>query len=68
MIKHFFRDKGYGFIQRDDPFEPDVFVHIYRVVSPRSCEMLEPGQPVEFDVGIHASSGKPQAVNVRVLT
>ena len=46
-VKWFSREKGYGFITRDDG--EDVFVH-YSAISGQGFRTLEEGQRVEFDV------------------
>jgi CspA family cold shock protein len=46
-VKWFSREKGYGFITRDDG--EDVFVH-YSAISGDGFRTLEEGEPVEFEV------------------
>ena len=46
-VKWFSREKGYGFITRDDG--EDVFVH-YSAISGQGFRTLEEGQRVEFEV------------------
>lgn len=46
-VKWFSREKGYGFITRDDG--EDVFVH-YSAISGDGFRTLEEGQRVEFEV------------------
>lgn len=57
-VKWFSREKGYGFITRDDG--EDVFVH-YSAISGEGFRTLEEGQRVEFEVaqgrkGLQASN------------
>lgn len=46
-IKWFSKEKGYGFIRRDDG--PDVFVH-HEAIEGSGFKMLFEGEPVEFDI------------------
>lgn len=46
-VKWFSREKGYGFITRDDG--EDVFVH-YSAISGDGFRTLEEGERVEFEV------------------
>jgi CspA family cold shock protein len=47
-VKWFNRDKGYGFITRDDG-EKDVFVH-YSAIDAAGFRNLDEGQRVSFEV------------------
>jgi cold shock CspA family protein len=58
VVKTFFADKGFGFIQR--PGQQDLFVHIRQV---QGGQLLRPGQQVEFTEG--AGQKGPQAQDVR---
>ena len=64
-IKHWNRDRGFGFIARDDG-EADVFVH-FRHLQNASRDHLEIGERVEFEIVPDDRRGKPEARNVRVL-
>jgi CspA family cold shock protein len=56
----FFHDrKGYGFIEREDDSDDDVFFHMEDVGGPD----LEEGDEVEFEIE-QADKG-PRAVNLR---
>ncbi|MGI6208120.1 MAG: cold shock domain-containing protein [Anaerolineae bacterium] len=59
-VKWFNRDKGYGFITREDG-EKDVFVH-YSAIEGQGIRNLDEGERVEFDV--ESSPKGPQAARV----
>ncbi len=46
-VKWFNKEKGYGFIEREDG--PDIFVH-YTAISGNGYWNLEEGEPVSFDI------------------
>jgi len=58
-VKWFSKEKGYGFIEREDG--DDVFVH-YSKIEEEGFKTLQEGQEVEFEV--EEGSRGPQAVNV----
>ncbi|MDO9534198.1 MAG: cold shock domain-containing protein [Bacillota bacterium] len=58
-VKWFNKEKGYGFIEREDG--EDVFVH-YSAIQEEGFKSLSEGQDVEFDI-VEGSRG-PQAANV----
>lgn len=62
-VKFFNKDKGYGFIQRDDG-EKDVFVH-YSNIQGSGYRNLEEGQQVEF--GTEIGEKGPRATDVTML-
>ncbi len=59
QVKWFSREKGYGFIEREDG--DDVFVH-FSAIQDEGFKTLDEGQQVEFDI-IEGERG-PQAANV----
>ncbi len=61
-VKWFNKDKGYGFITRNDG--KDFFVH-YSAIKNRGYRTLEEGQRVSFDV-VEDKRG-PKADNVTIL-
>lgn len=58
-VKWFSKEKGYGFIERDDG--DDVFVH-YSAIDEEGFKTLAEGQEVQFEI-VEGSRG-PQAANV----
>jgi CspA family cold shock protein len=58
-VKWFNKEKGYGFIEREDG--DDVFVH-YSAISEEGFKTLVEGQEVEFEI-VEGARG-PQAANV----
>ena len=58
-VKWFSKEKGYGFIERDDG--DDVFVH-YSAIQQEGFKTLAEGEEVEFEI-VEGSRG-PQAANV----
>lgn len=58
-VKWFNKDKGYGFIEREDG--GDVFVH-FSAINEEGFKTLVEGQDVEFDI-VEGARG-PQAANV----
>ncbi len=58
-VKWFNKEKGYGFIEREDG--DDVFVH-YSAIQEDGFKSLSEGQEVEFEI-VEGSRG-PQAANV----
>ncbi len=63
-VKWFSKEKGYGFITRDDN-QGDVFVH-FSAIQQRGFKILQEGQKVEFEVEQDAKG--PRAKNVRVIS
>ncbi len=63
-VKWFSKEKGYGFITRDDN-GGDVFVH-YSAIQQRGFKTLEQGQKVEFEV--EQDQKGLRAKNVRILS
>jgi len=62
-VKWFDENKGFGFIERPDSGEKDVFVH-YRSIKSPGVRSLEDGQTVEFE--IEQSDKGLNAINVMV--
>ncbi len=62
-VKWFNREKGYGFITRDDG-EKDVFVH-YSAIEGTGIRNLDEGDKVRFEV--ESSPKGPQAVRVSTI-
>jgi CspA family cold shock protein len=62
-VKWFSKDKGYGFITRDDN-QGDVFVH-FTAIQKRGFRTLEAGQKVSFE--IDEDTKGPRAKNVVIL-
>ncbi|MCX8076294.1 MAG: cold-shock protein [Aquificaceae bacterium] len=62
-VKWFSKEKGYGFITRDDN-QGDVFVH-FSAIQQKGFKTLEQGQRVEFEVEKDAKGLR--AKNVKVL-
>ena len=63
-VKWFSKEKGYGFITRDDN-QGEVFVH-FSAIQQRGFKTLEEGQRVEFEV--EQDEKGPRAKNVRVIS
>ena len=63
-VKWFSKEKGYGFITRDDN-QGDVFVH-FSAIQQRGFKTLQEGQKVEFEIEQDAKG--PRAKNVRVIS
>ncbi|MFN4013392.1 MAG: cold-shock protein [Aquificaceae bacterium] len=63
-VKWFSKEKGYGFITRDDN-GGDVFVH-FSAIQQRGFKTLQQGQRVEFDV--EQDTKGLRAKNVRILS
>ena len=59
-VKGFNKDKGYGFIEREDG--DDLFVH-FSEVNVEGFKALDEGQAVSFEV-TEGQNGKKQASNV----
>ncbi len=62
-VKWFSKDKGYGFITRDDN-QGDVFVH-FTAIQKEGFKTLQQGQRVEFEVEEDVKG--PRAKNVVVI-
>lgn len=62
-VKWFSKDKGYGFITREDT-NTDVFVH-FTDIQKKGFKTLQKGQTVEFEV-VDDVKG-PRAKNVRII-
>ena len=64
-VKFWLPDRGFRFIQRHDG-QPDVFCHVSGIVG-QSSDILPEGVRVSFDIEASKRTGKPVAVNVRVI-
>lgn len=64
-VKWFSRDRGYGFIVRDN--EEEVFVHFRAIRGRGHRKYLREGQQVKFGVA-EGENGKPKAVNVSIVS
>lgn len=62
-VKFWNRNRGYGFIERDDNKEV-VFVHFSQV---QDTIYLNVGEKVSFDIEINRRANKPQAINVELI-
>lgn len=63
-VKWFSKEKGYGFITRDDN-QGDVFVH-FSAIQQKGFKTLQQGQRVEFEV--EQDRKGLRAKNVRILS
>ncbi|AIL64854.1 Cold shock protein CspC [Rickettsiales bacterium Ac37b] len=64
VVKWFNLQKGYGFIQRSDKPNNDVFVHI-SALQEAGIHILNEGDKVSFDLS--ESKGKISATNLKLL-
>jgi cold shock protein len=64
-VKFFWVDKGYGFIFPDDRGK-DAFVDRSELEKTGLLRLV-PGQRVTFDVELDKKTGRPRAVNVRIV-
>lgn len=64
-VKWFSRDRGYGFIVRDN--EEEVFVHFRAIRGRGHRKYLREGQQVKFGIA-DGENGKPKAVNVSIVS
>ncbi len=63
-VKWFSKEKGYGFITRDDN-QGDVFVH-YSAIQQKGFKTLKQGQRVQFEIEEDVKG--PRAKNVKVIS
>lgn len=63
IVKWFNKEKGYGFITKEDG--KDIFVH-YKNLSMEGYKLLKDGQEVEFDTET-CDVNRTKAVNVTVV-
>jgi CspA family cold shock protein len=64
-VKFFNTSRGYGFIAPAGGGN-DVFVHV-SALQRSGLQVLNEGQQVEYETEISLQSGKPQAIQIRVL-
>lgn len=62
IVKWFNRNKGYGFIQPEEPGN-DVFVHISALES-SGIQDLKEGQTISYELA--TNKGKTSAVNLKI--
>ena len=66
-VRFFNPSRGYGFIERDDD-SPDVFIHVSGFAEKTGEHNFDPeGARVEFEMGTNRRTGKPCAVNAKLL-
>ena len=66
-VKWFCLEKGYGFIESEEPpLKGDVFVHL-TAVERSGYEGLEKGQRVEFLLSDDLRKGKSTAINITII-
>jgi cold shock CspA family protein len=65
VIAHWNREKGWGFIRRSDG-KPDLFAHVRHLVD--DLDELAIGQKVSFEVGTNPKNGRPEALDVRLVS
>ena len=65
ILKKFFDEKGFGFIQCDDQTSGDIFVHFGQVRNGSKEDMVE-GVQLSFDVAPDERSGRVKATNVTI--
>jgi cold shock protein len=63
-IKFYNEAKGFGFIQSDDPNDPDTF---FGRRSHAPGARIEVGDAVQFDLGTDFKTGKSAAKDMRIL-
>ena len=64
-IKWFNPEKGYGFIRPDNGGE-DIFLHISSVEE-AGLEMLEPGQPIKFNLEENSKNNRKSAIDLVII-
>jgi len=67
VIKMFRKEKGFGFIQRDDGEQPELFFHKNNLKGHVEKGKLSRGVVVEFEIGV-GRKGYDEAINVDLLT
>ena len=65
-IRFFRPDRGFGFVAPDNG-GADVFIHISGFAEKTGNEFNPEGARVEFEIGSNRRTGKPCAVNVRLV-
>ena len=65
-ITNWNQQSAFGFIERDDG-DRDVFLHVSGFAERIALNSNPEGSRVEFEIGTNPRSGKPCAVNVRVV-